>query len=73
MLKLFQKLIDWLRSWFRPTSLPATQTYVVPAAPVWVEPEHFKPTKAYADQRQKMPHNRRRKPKKALRNLYQLA
>lgn len=28
--------------------------------------------KAYADQRQKAPHNRRRKPSKAMRNLYKL-
>lgn len=46
--------------------------YEIPSSPVWAEPERIVPTKAYADQRQKMPHNRRRKPKKAMRNLYQL-
>lgn len=36
------------------------------------EPEYVKPTKAYADQRQKAKRNRRRKPKKAIANMYQL-
>jgi hypothetical protein len=33
---------------------------------------HIGPTKAYADERQKAPRNRRRKPKKAMANLYNL-
>jgi hypothetical protein len=41
-------------------------------APKVYEPETFKATKAYADERQKSPRRRRRKPSKAMRNLYQL-
>jgi hypothetical protein len=69
--KIFSRFVAWLRSLFRPA--PAPEVITVPASPVWVEPDRIKPTKAYADQRQKMPHNRKRKPKKAMRNLYQLA
>jgi len=52
--------------------MPKKETYEIPATPVAVEPVHISPTKAYADERQKAPRNRRRKPKKAMANLYQL-
>lgn len=39
----------------------------------WIEPdEAFKATKAYADQRQKMIHNRRKKPGKRMKHIYRL-
>jgi len=53
-------------------NMPKKETYEIPMQEVGVEPDPIKPTKAYADQRQKAPRNRRRKPKKAMANLYQL-
>jgi len=45
-----------------------------PAAPIHYEGEggYVRPGKAYADQRQKSRRSRRRKPKKAMANLYSL-
>jgi hypothetical protein len=45
-----------------------------PAQPIHYEGEggYVRPGKAYADQRQKSRRNRRRKPSKAMANLYQL-
>jgi hypothetical protein len=53
-------------------NMPKKSTYEIPVAPMATEPDVIKPTKAYADERQKAPRNRRRKPKKAMANLYQL-
>jgi hypothetical protein len=71
---MFQKILKWIRSWFTKPAAEAVASPVidVPSKPVYFEPDRIKPTKAYADQRQKMPHNRRRKPSKAMHNLYQL-
>lgn len=44
----------------------------VPARSVEWDKDRISPTKAYYDQRQKAPHNRRRKPSKAMKNLYHL-
>jgi hypothetical protein len=70
---MFIKFITWLRSFFprRQTATLATH-YETASTPLPYEPEPFRATKAYADQRQKAPHNRRRKPGKAMANLYQL-
>ncbi len=53
-------------------SEPKKTLIEVPTSPVAAEPEPISPTKAYADQRQKAKRNRRHKPSKAMRNLYQL-
>lgn len=53
-------------------NIPKKETYEIPMTPAEYEPEPIKPTKAYADERQKAHHNRRRKPKKAMANLYHL-
>lgn len=79
---------SWLKSWFgKPPpnsflapksaathSAPKSKMYVVntPVAAEIVTSDN-RPTKAYADQRQKAVHNRHRKPTKALRNLYKMA
>ncbi len=64
-----------IRSWFRKQrepEPPRSQTFEVHTPVLKDEPEKMRATKAYADQRQKLPHNRRRKPSKAMRNLYHL-
>lgn len=80
--KFFHRLASWFRGLLAHNPFVAAtgtdggaepETISLPASPIWIDPDRIKPTKAYADQRQKMPHNRRRKPKKAMRNLYQLA
>ena len=65
-----------LKKWFRELRIwskldsKVVETYVVPLGP---DGEYqYRHTKAYADQRQKAPHNRRRKPSKAMKHLYQL-
>lgn len=83
MKTLFKRFISWLVDLFTGdpfadlytdgTATTGPQAIEVPAQPVHFDPDRIRPTKAYFDQRQKMPHNRRRKPKKAMRNLYQLA
>ena len=69
-----------MQSWFgkkqkseppKPTK-PKTQTYELEANDAQIDPDRIRPTKAYADQRQKSPRNRRHRPSKAMRNLYQL-
>ncbi len=51
---------------------PKKELIEVPPESVPAEPETVKATKAYADQRQKAKRNRRRKPSKAMANLYRL-
>ena len=68
---MFKKFIAWLQLLFIPKKEPISQTYNIPYIPV-VEPEQFRPTKAYADQRQKSKRKRRRKPSKVMANLYKL-
>lgn len=65
-----------MQSWFgkkqsKPDP-PKSQHFEIETAPAPVDPDRIRPTKAYADQRQKAPRNRRHKPSKAVRNLYQL-
>lgn len=55
-----------------PAKKPVVQNYQVEEQPIPREPDWIKPTKAYADQRQKARRNRRRKPKKAMREVYDL-
>jgi len=57
---------------FQVVHVYAPKVIEVESAPVPVEPDRIIPTKAYADGRQKARRNRRRKPSKAMRNLYQL-
>lgn len=52
--------------------VPKKETFVVESKPVKFEPDRMRPTKAYADGRQKARRNRERKPSKAMKNLYQL-
>ena len=68
---MFKKIIQWIRSLFIRKNEPKTTTYQVPYIPI-IEPEQFRPTKAYADQRQKSKRKRRRKPSKVMANLYKL-
>jgi hypothetical protein len=64
-------LWTWITSWF--VRKPKTTRYEIPYIPqVERYPDAMRPTKAYADQRQKAQHNRRRKPSKAMRHLYKL-
>ena len=51
---------------------PKSQHYELESGDVPVDPDEIRPTKAYADERQKSPRNRTRKPSKAMRNLYHL-
>jgi hypothetical protein len=73
-----KKFLNWFQSFFaRPihqdwTSTSATASYKLEEAPIHYEPEPIKPTKTYADQRQKSKRRRRRKPSKAMANLYHL-
>lgn len=61
-------------SWnFLHVNVPKKELIEAPETAAPYEPEPIKPTKAYADQRQKSRRNRRRKPSKAMKNLYQLS
>lgn len=70
------QLKRWVKSIFKKTTLkpefPKSQTFEFHSANPIDEPDKPRATKAYADQRQKAPHNRRRKPSKAMRRLYHL-
>ncbi len=66
-------IVHFLMFAFQVVHTYAPKVIEVPPAPVVAEPEFIKPTKAYADQRQKAKRNRRRKPSRKMRNLYQLA
>ena len=57
---------------FQAVHIYAPKVIDVPSVPPPAEPDRIIPTKGYADQRQKARRNRRRKPKKAMANLYQL-
>ena len=65
--KLAKRMWDFVTGLFG----KRVQVFEVPARSVEWEKD-YKPTKAYFDQRQKAPHNRRRKPSKAMKNLYHL-
>jgi len=69
---MFKKFTQWLRSLFAPPTHTAIAHYETVDVPMPYEPEPIKPTKAYADQRQKSRRRRRRKPGKAMANLYHL-
>lgn len=71
----FARVKARVSAWFTKDKLrpePQKKFEYEPHAPK-VEPDRMRPTKAYADERQKARRNRRRKPKKALANLYRLA
>jgi hypothetical protein len=69
----FAQLKQWAKSLFnKPTPKPKPQKFEVHTSAPIDEPNKPRPTKAYADQRQKSPRRRKRKPSKAMRNLYQL-
>lgn len=67
---MLRKLLRWLKSLFTRKPKPVTREWN------WTRDDHyafdFKPTKAYADQRQKARRNRSKKPSKAMKNLYKL-
>ena len=70
MRNIWTKVLHWLRRLFRRKPRTVSREWKWHPAP---EPAAvFSPTKAYADQRQKAPHNRRRHPSKHMRNLYKL-
>lgn len=71
LLKTFKAKIA---SMFRPRkpAVPKKEVFVVESKPVVFEPDNVRPTKAYADQRQKAARNRRREPSRRMRNLYHL-
>jgi len=71
--KIATRVRDLFQKPTPPQIFPRSKVYEVDSAPVHFDPEKIRPTKAYADQRQKAPHNRRHKPGKHLRNLYKLA
>ena len=77
-MKTIQQFLKWLQRLFKFNKKTVTKTYEIPYLPKSqtgvpiVEPEKFKPTKAYADQRQKSKRRRHRKPRKAMANLYRL-
>jgi len=73
---IFKKAVTKLRELFKklafkPT-IPRSQAYELEAQDVPADPDRIRPTKAYADQRQKAPRNRKHKPSKAMKSLYQL-
>ncbi len=71
---ILSRVMTWISTIFRRFQRqPKVIRYEVPDT-VTLEPRsnNDKPTKAYADQRQKAPWNRRRKSKKAMKNLYRL-
>jgi hypothetical protein len=72
MKQLFIQLKNWLLSLFRKPTSTKSQTFELHTPMPKDEPDKQRCTKAYADQRQKSQRNRRRKPSKAMRNLYQL-
>jgi hypothetical protein len=73
---IFKKISSKILSWFsKQVPIPeqrGPQVYQLADHDPGYEPDKVRPTKAYADERQKAPHNRRRKPSKAMRHLYQL-
>ena len=72
MVGLVRWSLNKLRKWWR------EKFYKAPAPVVYNVPMgsdgnyQYRHTKAYADQRQKAPWNRKKKPSKAMRNLYKL-
>ncbi len=83
-MKFIKAIMNWLRNSFQmakqklgsffskkplPQAKPKTTTFEIPGLKV-EEADRIRPTKAYADQRQKAKRNRRRKPKRHMRNLY---
>jgi len=69
---LITRIKRFLENLFHKNRKTETRIYNVPPSPIPFEPDVFKATKAYADQRQKQPHNRRQKPSKSMKNLYKL-
>jgi len=73
-------MFDNVKNWFKKTFFKAppiaskSTVYNIPSSSIKDEPEpdRVRPTKAYADQRQKNPRNRKHKPSKAMKNLYNL-
>lgn len=78
VIKQLARIQSKVQSWFgkkKPKAEPPKsqmQTFEVHTPTPKGEPDKPRPTKAYADQRQKAPRNRRHKPSKAMRNLYQI-
>lgn len=69
---MIKKLFKWFKSllsrFFKPKN--TVSTYSVPYIPEAWKPDVFKMTKAYFDQRQKEPRNRKRKPSRRMRHIY---
>ncbi len=65
---LLKRFTTWVKSLFTHKTIK----YTVQDMALAPEPTTFRATKAYADQRQKATHNRKHKPNKAMRNLYNL-
>lgn len=73
LLQVAQKKVAALFGRNRLPEKPKHQTFTLESQPVEFDPDKMRATKAYADQRQKAPRNRTRKPAKAMRNLYKLS
>jgi hypothetical protein len=64
-----------VKSWFgrkQKFEPPKSQHYQLETSDAPRDPDRIRPTKAYADQRQKSPRNRKHKPSKAMRRVYHL-
>lgn len=72
MLSFWSSLVEWF-PWKQKQKRAQSKTYLVNDFHFPGNAAHkTERNKAYADQHQKAAHNRRRKPKKAMRNLYHL-
>ena len=70
MKNILERFWKWLKALFVKPE-PTKTIYEVPYQPEPVSRrDGYKKTKAYADQRQKAPRNRKRHPSKAMRNIY---
>jgi hypothetical protein len=69
MKKILHVKFQWpILIWFTNKKTVISVPYVPKPEP---KVKEFRATKAYADERQKMPRNRKRHPSKKMRNLYQ--
>ena len=61
-----------LERWRKPNRVPQKQAIIAEPAQPQGRVKKVRATKAYADQRQKAKRHRRRKPSRAMKNLYRL-
>ena len=67
MKQYWKRFVKWLRDLFKPKAETIEVAYVPESYK-----EEYKATKAYFDERQKAPRNRKKKPSKKMRNTYKL-